>query len=72
MWFAFAILVFFLRRAVKSYQTSKVPKGVTNFIEVLVVFVRDEIAKPTIHKDVYDKVEHLIDKNKSMNKDNDD
>lgn len=50
MWIAFVILVIAFRRAVKSYETSKVPKGLTNFLEVLVIFVRDEIAKPTINK----------------------
>jgi F-type H+-transporting ATPase subunit a len=34
----------------KSYKKSLVPKGLTNFMEVLVVFVRDEIVKPTIGK----------------------
>ncbi|NUN10122.1 MAG: F0F1 ATP synthase subunit A [Ignavibacteriaceae bacterium] len=45
-----AILVFLLIRSAKHYKKSLVPKGVVNFLEVLIVFVRDEIAVPTIGK----------------------
>jgi F-type H+-transporting ATPase subunit a len=48
MWIAVIILVVSLIAASKAYKRSLVPKGVTNFLEVLIVFVRDEIAKPTI------------------------
>ncbi len=48
MWLA-AILVFIvLSYVARSYKKSLVPKGLTNFMEILIVFVRDEIAKPTI------------------------
>ena len=47
---ASAILFFTLRKAVADYKKSQVPHGITNLIEILIVFVRDEIAKPTIHK----------------------
>ena len=50
MWIALALLVIFFRIAVKSYEKSKTPKGLSNFLEVLVLFVKDEIAKPTIGK----------------------
>ncbi len=50
MWIAAAILLFLLSRMAKAYKKSLVPKGVSNALEVLVVFVRDEIAKPTIGK----------------------
>ena len=50
MWIA-AILVFITFYAIaKRYKTSLVPKRLTNFFEVLLVFVRDEIAEPTIGK----------------------
>jgi len=48
MWIAVILLIFAFIAARKSYQKSLIPKGVTNLLEVLIVFVRDEIAKPTI------------------------
>ena len=48
MWIAVLLLVLAFIAARKSYQKSLVPRGVTNLLEVLIVFVRDEIAKPTI------------------------
>jgi F-type H+-transporting ATPase subunit a len=36
--------------AANAYKKSRIPHGFTNFIEILIVFVRDEIAKPTIGK----------------------
>lgn len=48
MWIAVLLLVLAFIAARKSYQKSLVPHGVTNLLEVLIVFVRDEIAKPTI------------------------
>ncbi|PKL81949.1 MAG: ATP synthase F0 subunit A [Ignavibacteriae bacterium HGW-Ignavibacteriae-3] len=50
MWLAFVILVITFLYVARSYRKSFVPKGVTNLTEVLIVFVRDEIAKPTIGK----------------------
>ena len=50
MWIAFALLIIIFNLVAKSYKKSFLPKGITNFMEVLVVFVRDEIAKPTIGK----------------------
>jgi F-type H+-transporting ATPase subunit a len=50
MWIA-AVLVFITFYVVaKRYKTSLVPKRLTNFFEVLIVFVRDEIAEPTLGK----------------------
>ncbi len=48
MWFAVIILLVVFKKAANSYGRSLAPKGFSNFIEVLVVFVRDEIARPTI------------------------
>ncbi len=48
MWIAVLLLVLAFIAARKSYQKSLIPRGITNLLEVLIVFVRDEIAKPTI------------------------
>lgn len=48
MWIAAAILIFTFIKVSKSYKKSLVPKGVTNLSEVLILFVRDEIVRPTI------------------------
>jgi len=50
MWIAFALLILIFNTVAKSYKKSFLPKGLSNFMEVLVVFVKDEIAKPTIGK----------------------
>ncbi|GMU95372.1 MULTISPECIES: F0F1 ATP synthase subunit A [Ignavibacterium] len=50
MWLAAILLTYVFIKVAKSYQNSLVPKGSTNFWEVFIVFVRDEIAKPTIGK----------------------
>ncbi|MCB9210860.1 MAG: F0F1 ATP synthase subunit A [Ignavibacteriales bacterium] len=50
MWIAFALLLIIFNLVAKSYKKSFLPKGLSNLMEVLVVFVKDEIAKPTIGK----------------------
>ncbi|MGQ9643027.1 MAG: F0F1 ATP synthase subunit A [Ignavibacterium sp.] len=50
MWLAAILITYVFIKIAKSYQNSLVPKGSTNFWEVFIVFVRDEIAKPTIGK----------------------
>ena len=50
MWLALIILGLTFAKVSKSYKKSMVPKGLTNFMEILIVFVRDEIVKPTIGK----------------------
>jgi F-type H+-transporting ATPase subunit a len=50
MWLALIILVITFVYVAKSYKKSLVPRGVTNLTELLIVFVRDEIARPTIGK----------------------
>lgn len=50
MWLAVVILVVTFLFVAKSYKKSLIPRGVTNLTEVLIVFVRDEIARPTIGK----------------------
>jgi len=48
MWLAAIIVLLIFSVVARSYKKSLVPKGFTNFWEILIVFVRDEIAKPTI------------------------
>ncbi|QOJ28541.1 MAG: F0F1 ATP synthase subunit A [Ignavibacteriales bacterium] len=55
-----AVLIFLLIKTAKSYKKSLVPKGMTNFFEVLILFVRDEIAKPTIGKGYEKFVPYLL------------
>ncbi len=50
MWIAAAILISIFLLVSKRYKKSFVPHGVSNIVELLVVFVRDEIARPTIGK----------------------
>jgi len=50
MWIGAALLFFVMTRVAKAYKSSLVPKGFANFWEVIILFVRDEIAKPTIGK----------------------
>jgi len=50
MWLAAIILVTIFIIVSKRYRKSYIPHGVSNLVELLVVFVRDEIARPTIGK----------------------
>lgn len=50
MWLGAALLFFIMTTVAKSYKKSSVPKGFTNFWELFIIFVRDEIARPTIGK----------------------
>lgn len=45
------ILVFVLMRAVSVNTKNRVPKGIGNFIEVIIVFIRDEIVMPNMGKE---------------------
>ena len=48
MWIAALIIVLIFLIVARSYKKSSVPSGIANFFEVLIIFVRDEIVKPTI------------------------
>jgi F-type H+-transporting ATPase subunit a len=50
MWIASVILILSFYFASKAYKKSRVPKGFASLAELLIVFVRDEIARPTIGK----------------------
>lgn len=45
------ILILVLVRAVSINTKNKVPKGIGNFIEVIIVFIRDEIVYPNMGKE---------------------
>ncbi len=50
MWLVVAILIITLSYVARQYKKSLIPKGITNAMEMFIVFVRDEIAKSTIGK----------------------
>ncbi len=50
LWLVAILLVIAFKIASNAYKKSMVPHGVANFLEVLIVFVRDDIAKPSIGK----------------------
>jgi F-type H+-transporting ATPase subunit a len=50
LWIVAILLLISFKIAANAYKKSRVPHGFANFLEVLIVFVRDEIAKPTIGK----------------------
>lgn len=50
MWIGAVLLFIVMTRVANAYKKSFVPKGFTNFWELFIVFVRDEIAMPTIGK----------------------
>ncbi|MGE5435815.1 MAG: F0F1 ATP synthase subunit A [Syntrophothermus sp.] len=60
MWIS-ALLVFIIFTFVASkYKKSLIPKGVANFFEIFIVFVRDEIAKPTIGHNYFQYLPYLL------------
>lgn len=60
MWLA-AILVFVIFSLVaRKYKKSLVPKGIANFFELFIIFVKDEIAQPTIGKGYERFVPYLL------------
>jgi F-type H+-transporting ATPase subunit a len=48
MFLTFIILLFILIKVTKSYDDKKVPKGIAGFIEPLILFIRDDVAKENI------------------------
>ena len=57
MWVSVALILLIFLTTAKSYKKSKdgVPKGIAGFVEPLVLFVRDEIARPMIGEHKYKK-----------------
>jgi F-type H+-transporting ATPase subunit a len=60
MWVVAALLILILTMVSKGYKKSLVPKGFRNFVEIIVVFVRDEIVRPTIGKDYEKYLPYLL------------
>lgn len=60
MWFAAIVLFLILYNVAKQYKKKRVPTGFANMTEVMILFVRDEIAKPTIHKGYEKFVPYLL------------
>ncbi len=54
LWIVAVLLIIAFKIAANAYKKSLVPHGFANFMEIMIVFVRDDIAKPTIGKG-YDK-----------------
>lgn len=54
---AFGLLLLIFRSVSKRYQTNptSAPKGIQNFMEVVILFVRDEVARPLIGKHKADR-----------------
>ncbi|MBK6913100.1 MAG: F0F1 ATP synthase subunit A [Ignavibacteriales bacterium] len=50
MWLSAILVLITFAIVASKYKKSLIPKGFVNFFEVLIVFVKDEIAKPTIGK----------------------
>ncbi len=50
LWFVALVLLTILLLVSKSYRKSLIPSGFVNFIEIIIVFVKDEIVKPTVGK----------------------
>ncbi|VAX24969.1 ATP synthase F0 sector subunit a [hydrothermal vent metagenome] len=50
LWIVAVLLIVAFKIAANAYKKSLVPHGFTNFMEVMIIFVRDDIAKPTIGK----------------------
>ncbi|MFC2103215.1 F0F1 ATP synthase subunit A [Bacteroidota bacterium] len=60
MWIAALLVLSLFTLVAKSYKKSLVPKGMANFFEIFVIFVRDEIAKTTIGKGYEKFVPYLL------------
>ena len=57
MWVSIGLLLFIFLSASRRYKKSEnyVPSGIASFVEPLIVFVRDEIGKPMIGEQKYDR-----------------
>ncbi len=49
LWIASAILIVFMNIAAR--QRGPVPRGLRNFVEPILLFIRDEVAKPNLRED---------------------
>ena len=53
LFLSIALLLFIFLKTAKSYKKNKSPKGIAKFTEPLILFIRNEIAIPTIGKKKY-------------------
>ncbi len=60
MWLTALLLVILFYIVARSYKKSLIPKGITNVFEVLILFVRDEIVKPTLGEGYEKFVPYLL------------
>ncbi len=60
MWISAILVLITFAAIAKSYKKSLVPKGIANFFEVFIIFVRDEIAETTIGKGYQKFVPYLL------------
>ena len=60
MWLSALLVLITFTIVAKKYKQSLVPKGIANFFEVFIIFVRDEIAQTTIGKGYERFVPYLL------------
>jgi len=48
MWISAILLIVIMTYVARGYKKSLIPRKFSNFFEIMIVFVRDEIARPTI------------------------
>jgi len=60
MWISAIVLIITMTAVAKSYRKSLIPQKFSGFFEVMIVFVRDEIAKLTIGKGYEKFVPYLL------------
>lgn len=60
MWLSALLVLITFTIVARSYKRTLIPKGITNFFEVFILFVRDEIARTTIGKGYERFVPYLL------------
>ncbi len=60
MWLTALLLLILFYIVARSYKKSLVPKGIANVFEVMILFVRDEIVKPTLGEGYEKFVPYLL------------
>ena len=60
MWVVSLVLLVVLAVSAGRYKKSLVPKGISNLFEMIILFVRDEIVRPTIGKDAEKFLPYLL------------
>jgi F-type H+-transporting ATPase subunit a len=60
MWLAALMLIVLFTFIAGRYKKSVIPKGIVNFFEVLIIFVRDEIARPNLGHNYHKFLPYLL------------